>query len=90
MPFTLDVNSKPTLTEAGLIQRTANGLINDKIGAAATDKGGLKALEIKITVEKIKAVHEKRAEKLKDIWVEFRSIIDNYRPIVSIRDLHFG
>ena len=94
VPFTLDTNSKPTLIEAGLIQATAYGLINDKIGAAATDKGGLKALEIKITVEKIKAVHEKRSENLKEIWIEFRDIIDNYRSdkgdMVSVGDLHFG
>jgi len=73
-----------------LIQGIANGLINDKIGGAKTDAGGLKALEVKITVEKIKAVHEKRAENLKDIWIEYRSIIDNYREIVSIGNFHFG
>ena len=94
VPFTLDANSKPTLTEAGLIQDTVYGLINDKLGAVATDKGGLQALEIKITVEKIKAVHEKRSENLKEIWLEFRDIIDNYRSdkgdMVSVGDLHFG
>ena len=78
-----------------MIQDIVNGLINDKIGTTtASDKGGLAALEVKITVEKIKAVHEKRAEKLKDIWTEFRDIIDNYRSdkadMVSIGDLHFG
>lgn len=73
-----------------MIQGIANGLINDKIGGAKTDIGGLKALEVKITIEKIKAIHEKRAENLKDIWIEHRSILDNYRPIVSIGDLHFG
>ena len=94
VPFTLDANSKPTLTEAGLIQATAYGLINDKIGGAGTDLGGLKALEIKITVEKIKAVHERRSENLREIWLEFRDVIDNYRSdkgdMVSIGDLKFG
>ncbi len=66
------------------------GLINDKIGGAKTDVGGLKALEIKITVEKIKAIHARRAEELTEIWGEYRSIIDNYRKIVSIGNLHFG
>lgn len=94
MPFTLDANSKPTANDAGLIQATVYGLINDKIGGAATDLGGLKALEIKVTVEKIKAVHDRRSEQLKEIWLEFRDVIDNYRSdkgdMVSIGDLKFG
>jgi len=94
VPFLLDTNSTPTLTQAALIRTNVYDFINGYIGQiVAGSPGDLKAVEIYLTVEKIMAIHDKRDEK-EDIPRKYKMILDNHKAekeqMVSIGDLYFG
>ena len=89
--FTLDTNSRPTLTNAVLLQGRAYRMINGWIGETKTANDNLKEVETDLVVAVILSIHSKKPMPL-TLTHEHKIILDNYidEELVSVNELKYG
>ncbi len=89
--FTLDTNSRPTLTNAVLLQGRAYRMINGWMGEAKTANDNLKEVETDLVVAVILSIHSKRPMPMR-LTKEHKIILDDYidEELVSVNELKYG
>lgn len=91
-PFTLDENSRPTLTDTILIQGHAYRMINGYLGEEKTANDDLKVIETDLVIAQILAIHSGRAMPLR-LTQEHKIILDDYMDeveLVSSEEIYYG
>ena len=92
LSFTLNVNSVPTLLNAGIIHDNVTRFIDEYIGRSiAGGDQGLKWAETQIVVAQIMAIHRNDMPPMYLTW-ETKNVLDNKRAKdnVKVYNLEFG